>query len=74
MEWIRGTFIGGMVMATTKFINSCIDENETIQSEMLHLKEQAENNAEYRTKLDRSFAEYKAGLGQKHELLDVKDI
>ena len=45
MEWIRGTFIGGMVI-----------------------------NAEYRTKLDRSFAEYKAGLGQKHELLDVKDI
>ena len=51
-----------------------IVRNNAVPAELFTIREQARNNAEYLAKLDRSFAEYKAGLGQKHELLEVNDV
>lgn len=48
-----------------------IVRNKAIPTELFTIDSKAANNAAYLAKLDRSFAEYERGLGEKHTLLEV---
>ena len=65
--------LGLTTSAVVSMLLKTIVRNNAVPAELFTIREQARNNAEYLAKLDRSFAEYKAGLGQKHELLEVND-
>lgn len=50
-----------------------IVRNKAIPIELFSIDSKAANNAAYLAKLDRSFAEYKKGMGEQHALLEVSN-
>lgn len=63
--------IGLTTSAVVSMLFKAIVRNQSIPPELFTISDKAKNNAEYLSKLDRSFAEYQAGLGEKHPLLKV---
>lgn len=59
--------LGLTTSAVVSMLLKTIVRNHAVPSDLFTIREQARNNAEYMAKLDRSFAEYKAGFGQKQK-------
>ena len=62
--------LGLTTSAVVSMLLKTIVRNNAVPSDLFTIREQARNNAEYLSKLDRSFAEYKAGVGQQNKLLE----
>ena len=59
--------LGLTTSAVVSMLLKTIVRNHAVPSDLFTIREQARNNAEYMAKLDRSFAEYKAGFGPQHK-------
>lgn len=59
--------LGLTTSAVVSMLLKTIVRNHAVPSDLFTIREQARNNAEYMAKLDRSFAEYKAGFGQQQK-------
>lgn len=58
------TAVVGMLLRT-------IVRNKAVPAELFTIANNADDNAAYLAKLDKSFAEYEQGLGAKHKLIEV---
>ena len=63
--------IGLSTQTVVSMLLRTIVRNKAIPKELFTIDSRAANNAAYLAKLDRSFAEYRKGLGKTHALLEV---
>lgn len=58
--------IGLTTSSVVSMLFKTIVRNQSIPPELFTLDDKAAHNAAYLAKLDRSFSEYQAGLGERH--------
>lgn len=65
--------IGLTTSSVVSMLLRTIVRNRAVPPELFTLEDKAAENAAYLAKIERSLNEYKAGMGEKHDLLEVAE-